>query len=83
MNAPEIQRLTAGSFSDATRVAASSPELWADIFTFNRDAVIEAIMLYREELDGFLKELTDSDSESLEKRFAAGSEAKRSWNQLT
>jgi prephenate dehydrogenase len=77
---PEIQSLTAGSFADATRVAASSPVLWADIFEHNREAIIEALTDYRNELDGFLGDLIEGNNNALQERFAAGSDAKNSWS---
>jgi prephenate dehydrogenase len=80
--APEIQRLTAGSFADATRVAASSASLWADIFRFNREAIIKALTDYRGEIDGFLNDLNEDNSDALRERFASGSDAKHSWSKL-
>jgi len=78
--APEVQTLTAGSFADATRVAASSPELWTDIFEFNREALIGVLTAYRAEIDGFLDDLANAERESIKERFASGSDAKRSWS---
>ena len=40
-----------GSFSDLLRIAKSSPSLWADIFSQNRSALLEAIDLYQGEID--------------------------------
>ena len=40
-----------GSFSDLLRIAKSSPSLWADIFSQNRLALLEAIDLYQGEID--------------------------------
>ncbi|MGC8530201.1 MAG: prephenate dehydrogenase [Leptospirillia bacterium] len=40
-----------GSFSDILRIAKSSPSLWADIFSQNRSAILEAIDLYQGEID--------------------------------
>ena len=44
-----------GSFSDLLRIARSSPSLWADIFSQNRSALLEAIDLYQGEI-GELRE---------------------------
>ncbi len=78
--APELQSLTAGSFADGTRVAASSAELWADIFQYNREALIEVLRQYRLEIDGFLSDLEAEDRKKLQERFESGSTAKRSWS---
>ncbi len=80
-SAPEIMQLTAGSFADTTRVAASSPELWTEIFVQNRHAIIESLLSYRTEIDGFIDDLDSGSTEKLKERFASGSDAKRSWSQ--
>jgi prephenate dehydrogenase len=40
---PDWRDTAAGSFRDGTRVASSSPDLWADILIDNRYAVISAL----------------------------------------
>ena len=47
---PQTHQLTAGSFADGTRVAASSPEIWRDVCLSNRDALLEALQAFRGEL---------------------------------
>lgn len=47
----ELMGRTAGSFSDTTRVAASDPHLWRDIFRLNRDALLATVARYRGALD--------------------------------
>ncbi len=46
----ELQ-LAAGSYRDGTRVAASDPALWADIFLENKDSVLGAISEFEAQLD--------------------------------
>ena len=53
---PQILLLAAGGFRDLTRLAASNPALWSSILLANREAIAEAIDLYRERLR-FLREL--------------------------
>lgn len=43
---PGLQGLAAGSFRDATRVAASDPELWAGIFRENRAEILRQVRLF-------------------------------------
>lgn len=78
----ETDRLTAGSFADATRVAASSPELWRDVCLSNRDALLAAMRGFRSELDILEAAITAGDPAGLEAFFAAGAEAKRTWGKL-
>ncbi|HCK28159.1 MAG TPA: hypothetical protein DHW52_13305, partial [Alcanivorax sp.] len=44
----EIFRYAAGGFRDFTRIASSDPVMWHDIFRENRDAVLEALALFRD-----------------------------------
>ena len=43
----------AGGLRDTTRIAASSAEMWRDICLTNRDAIIDALGLFRGALDEF------------------------------
>ncbi len=61
-----------GGFNDTTRVASSSPEIWRDIYLWNREAVLEAIsrfdlslrrlkrLIEEEDGAGLLKELEEA-----------------------
>ena len=39
----EVVKYSAGGFRDFTRIAASDPKMWSDIFTYNSDAVLEML----------------------------------------
>lgn len=45
-----ILQLAAGGFADMSRLAKSSPPMWADIFKQNRDNLLESITLFEKEL---------------------------------
>ena len=79
---PQTRRLTAGSFADATRVAASSPELWRDVCLTNRDALRDALRAFRGELDTLERAVTDGDAAAIEAFFAEGAAAKRGWGRV-
>ena len=79
---PQTQQLTAGSFADGTRVAASSPEIWRDVCLSNRDALLQALQAFRGELDTLETAITDSDAVQIEAFFSAGAAAKRNWGAL-
>lgn len=76
---PQTQRLAAGSFTDMTRVAASSPALWRDVCLTNRDAVLAALQGFRIELSVLEDAVDAGDAEAIEAFFAAGAAAKREW----
>jgi prephenate dehydrogenase len=62
---PELFRLAAGSFRDATRVAHADPNLWAGICHDNRKALAESLRTYQRELGMVLEMLEQSDEEKL------------------
>lgn len=48
---PGSLNLAAGSFRDGTRVAESSPVMWQDVCLANRDMILDALRIFREQLD--------------------------------
>lgn len=76
---PQTQQLTAGSFADATRVAASPPELWRDVCLTNREAVLHALRGFRDELAVLEAAVAEGNAVSIEGFFASGTSAKRGW----
>jgi cyclohexadieny/prephenate dehydrogenase len=46
----EVFKYAAGGFTDFTRIAASDPTMWRDVFLNNREAVIEMIGRFMEDL---------------------------------
>ncbi len=79
---PQTQSLTAGSFADGTRVAASSPKLWRDVCLTNREALLASLRGFRAELDVLEAAVIESDAAAIEAFFAAGAKAKGSWGEL-
>jgi prephenate dehydrogenase len=67
---PEILLLAAGGFRDLTRLAGSSPSLWADILLANRDALADAIDAYWSELRGLRDLVREGRREDVERAFA-------------
>lgn len=79
---PQTRDLTAGSFADGTRVAASAPELWRDVCLTNRDALLESLRGFRSEVDTLEAAVAAGDAEAVERFFAEGAAAKRHWGAL-
>ena len=50
-NKRNIINLAGGSFSDVSRIAKSSPEMWSDIFKQNKENVLNSINSFKKELD--------------------------------
>ncbi|MCL6271332.1 bifunctional prephenate dehydrogenase/3-phosphoshikimate 1-carboxyvinyltransferase [Sansalvadorimonas sp. 2012CJ34-2] len=61
----EIFRYAAGGFRDFTRIAASDPIMWHDVFVANRDAVLSALDEFRSGLDQMREAVDKGDSQSM------------------
>ncbi len=46
----EVIKYSAGGFRDFTRIAASDPTMWRDVFLANKDAVLEMLQRFSEDL---------------------------------
>jgi prephenate dehydrogenase len=70
--------LAAGGFRDATRVAASNPDLWLDICAENREAIVAVLDDYRERIGALRSVLALGDEGGLRRALADAREARRS-----
>jgi prephenate dehydrogenase len=71
----------ASGFRDFTRIAASSPEMWRDICMANRDALLNELGRYMQELEVIHEALADGDAEKLQEIFSLAREVRGNWNQ--
>ena len=65
----EVIKYSAGGFRDFTRIASSDPIMWRDIFLNNKDAVIEVLGRFIEDLSALQKAIRWDDGEFLEQKF--------------
>ena len=66
----EIIKYSASGFRDFTRIASSDPVMWRDIFLKNKDAVLEMIGRFSEDLSALQKAVRWEDSKTLHKMFS-------------
>jgi cyclohexadieny/prephenate dehydrogenase len=66
----EILKYSASGFRDFTRIAASDPTMWRDIFLHNKDAVLEVLGRFNEDLATLTRAVRRGDGESLYNAFA-------------
>lgn len=66
----ERLRFSAGGLRDFTRVAASHPRMWRDIFLMNRDQILKALTAYRAALEGLEAAIRGGDGDALMARLA-------------
>jgi len=65
----EVVKYSAGGFRDFTRIAASDPKMWSDIFTYNSDAVLEMLELFSNDLAKLKDAVRKKDSDLLFSNF--------------
>ncbi len=65
----EVIKFSASGFRDFTRIAASDPVMWRDIFLNNRDAVLEMLQRFSEDLTTLQRAIRWGDGDSLESWF--------------
>jgi cyclohexadieny/prephenate dehydrogenase len=61
----EVIKYSAGGFRDFTRIAASDPTMWRDVFLNNREAVLEMLGRFSEELSVLQRAIRWGDGETL------------------
>jgi cyclohexadieny/prephenate dehydrogenase len=61
----EVIKFSAGGFRDFTRIAASDPTMWRDVFLANKDAVLEMLGTFNEDLSKLTRAIRRSDGEAL------------------
>jgi cyclohexadieny/prephenate dehydrogenase len=73
----EVIKFSAGGFRDFTRIAASDPVMWRDVFLNNKDAVLEMLGRFSEDLTALQRAIRYGDGETLEKTFAEARAVRR------
>ena len=66
----EVLKFSAGGFRDFTRIAASDPTMWRDVFLANKDAVLEMLGTFNEDLSALTRAIRRGDGEALFEHFA-------------
>jgi cyclohexadieny/prephenate dehydrogenase len=66
----EVIKYSAGGFRDFTRIAASDPTMWRDVFLHNKDAVLEMLGRFSEDLTALQRAIRREDGDTLFKIFS-------------
>ncbi|MBV8743482.1 MAG: prephenate/arogenate dehydrogenase family protein [Xanthobacteraceae bacterium] len=66
----EVVKFSAGGFRDFTRIAASDPTMWRDVFLSNKDAVLEMLGTFNEDLSKLTRAIRRGDGQALFDHFA-------------
>ena len=66
----EVIKYSAGGFRDFTRIAASDPTMWRDVFLHNKVAVLEMLGRFTEDLTALQRAIRSGDGETLHELFS-------------
>ena len=66
----EVIKFSAGGFRDFTRIAASDPTMWRDVFLSNKEAVLEMLGTFNEDLSRLTRAIRRGDGEALFEHFS-------------
>jgi cyclohexadieny/prephenate dehydrogenase len=73
----EVIKYSAGGFRDFTRIAASDPVMWRDVFLNNKDAVLEMLGRFSEDLSALQRAIRWEDGDTLISLFSRAREIRR------
>jgi cyclohexadieny/prephenate dehydrogenase len=65
----EVLQFSAGGFRDFTRIAASDPTMWRDVFLANKDAVLEMLGRFNEDISDLTRAIRRGDGDALFNHF--------------
>ncbi|MBC2667209.1 prephenate/arogenate dehydrogenase family protein [Novosphingobium flavum] len=74
----EVIKYSAGGFRDFTRIAASDPTMWRDVFLSNRDAVLEILQRFTEDLTALQRSIRNGEGDRLFDHFTRTRAIRRS-----
>lgn len=74
----EVIKYSAGGFRDFTRIAASDPVMWRDVFLSNKDAVLEMLQRFSEDLTVLQRAIRWDDGDALHELFSRTRAIRRS-----
>lgn len=73
----EVVKFSAGGFRDFTRIAASDPVMWRDVFLANREATLDVVERFIEDLTALKRAIRWSDGDVLMEHFAKTRDIRR------
>ena len=78
----DYKKFMGGGFKDFTRIAASDPKMWENIFTLNKKNIVKDINRLQEELNTFKKLLLKDEQRKIESHLKKNKKKKPRFNKL-
>jgi cyclohexadieny/prephenate dehydrogenase len=74
----QVLQFAASGFRDFTRIAASDPTMWRDVFLNNRDALLEMLARFTEDAQAMARAVRWGDAEYIEDKVRRGRRIRKS-----
>ncbi len=78
----QVMRFAAAGFRDFTRIAASDPVMWRDVFLNNRDALLEMLARFTEDAQAMARAVRWGDGDYIAHKIERGRAIRRSLIEL-
>ncbi len=78
----QVMRFAAAGFRDFTRIAASDPVMWRDVFLNNREALLEMLARFTEDAQAMARAVRWGDGDYIEHKIERGRAVRRSLIEL-
>jgi cyclohexadieny/prephenate dehydrogenase len=78
----QVLQFAATGFRDFTRIAASDPTMWRDVFLNNREALLEMLARFTEDAQAMARAVRWGDADYIEDRIGRGRKIRRSLIEL-
>jgi cyclohexadieny/prephenate dehydrogenase len=78
----QVLQFAASGFRDFTRIAASDPEMWRDVFLNNREALLEMLARFTEDAQAMARAVRWGDAAYIEDKIGRGRKIRRSLIEL-
>jgi cyclohexadieny/prephenate dehydrogenase len=78
----QVLQFAATGFRDFTRIAASDPVMWRDVFLNNRDALLEMLARFTEDAQAMAKAVRRGDADYIEDKIIRGRKIRKSLIEL-
>jgi cyclohexadieny/prephenate dehydrogenase len=78
----QVIKFAAAGFRDFTRIAASDPVMWRDVFLNNREALLEMLARFTEDAQAMARAVRWGDAAYIERKIERGREIRRSLIEL-
>ena len=81
-DSPGLERYTGDSFRDLTRIARINDEMWSELFSLNKNVLLEKMKIFRATFDKFYEYIKNDDRESMREMMRCSTERRKRFDKI-